>query len=138
MHRSLGGTSEEPDVALASFFLGDFVLKWTSEIYSSCLERSSIFCPKAQHCSCCCESVRPGAEYFAYVALIDYLLDLGPQLWNPPFSSYMCHCVYNCQVHYLLVRMGDKFLAKQPSFNVYGVVTGNPSTAPQDVYVVLD
>ena len=136
MPRSQGRTSEEQDVALASLLLGDFVLKWTSKIYSSCLEQSSIFCRKARHFNCCCGSIRPGAEYFAYVALIDYLLDLGPQLWNPPFS--LCHCVCNSQVHYLLVHMGDKFLTKQPSLNVYRVVTGNSSTAPQDVFVVLD
>ena len=55
------------------------------------------------------------------------IINLGPWLWNPPFSLYMCQCVCNSQVHYLLVHMGDKFLAKQSSINVYSVVTGNPS-----------
>ena len=105
VHHSLGGTTEEQNVVIASFFFGDFVLKWTSEIYSACLERLTIFCPKARHFSYCCGTVGPSAEYFAYVALIDYLFHLGLQLWNPPISSYICHCVCNFQVHYPLVRI---------------------------------
>ena len=100
---SRGGTTEEQNVVIASLLFGDFVLKWTSEIYSACLEWLTIFCPKARHFSNCCGTVRPSAEYFAYVALIDYLFDLGLQLWNPPISSYICVC--HLKVHYPLARI---------------------------------
>ena len=64
--------------------------------------------------------------------------DLGPQPWNAPLIPYVRHCVCNSQVHYLLMRMSNKFLAKQSPFDVYRVVTANPSTTPQDGGVVLD
>lgn len=77
-----------------------------------------------QQCCCCCGSVGLGAVYLSCVTLLDHLIDLGSQLWNPPFILYVCQCVCNSQVHYLLMHMSDKFLLKQPSFNVYRVVTG--------------
>ena len=116
--------------------LGDFVVEGTSEI--SCLERPPIFRPKAWNFCRCCGVVGLGAEYPARVALIDHLLDLGSPLWNPPFIAYTCHCVCNSQLHYLLIRMSDRFLARKPSFNVYRVVTGNSSTSHHDACVVLD
>ena len=79
-----------------------------------------------------------GAEYLARVALIYHLLDLGPQPWNPPFTSYVCHCVCNSQVHYLFMRMSDELFAKHASLDVYRIVTWYPSFTPQDACVVLD
>lgn len=104
--------------------------------YSSCLKWPPIFCLKIWNLSCCCWYIGCCAEYLTCVTLINDL-DLRPLPWNPPFILFVCRCVCNFQVHYLLMHMSNKFFSQQTSLPYISECSCRPRQAPSQVCVSL-
>lgn len=86
--------------------------------------------------SACCWYIGCCAEYLTCVTLINDL-DLRPLPWNPPFILFVCRCVYNFQVHYLLMHMSNKFFSQQTSLPYISECSCRPRPAPSQVCVSL-